>query len=96
MYKRQAIGLVLIGFLTSIRFDLMGLLFGDILAVDVEDITLVYVGGVAILTILYFIWKSLFSSPDFSFPLLLYHLNFACYPFVPLSFSICLVIISIA
>ena len=56
-HSTLAIGLVLIGFLTSIRFDLMGLLFGDILAVDVEDITLVYLGGAAILTILYFIWK---------------------------------------
>ena len=61
-HSTLAIGLVLIGFLTSIRFDLMGLLFGDILAVDVEDITIVYLGGAAILLILYFIWKSLFSA----------------------------------
>ena len=61
-HSTLAIGLVLIGFLTSIRFDLMGLLFGDILAVDLEDITLVYLGGAAILAILYFIWKSLFSA----------------------------------
>ena len=32
-----AVGLVVIGFLTFIRFDIMGLLFGDILAVTVDD-----------------------------------------------------------
>ena len=61
-HSTLAIGLVLIGFLTSIRFDLMGLLFGDILAVTIEDIALVWIGGIIILGILYFIWKSLFSA----------------------------------
>ena len=61
-HSTLAIGLVLIGFLSYIRFDLMGLLFGDILAVTIEDITLIWVGGVVILGILYFIWKSLFSA----------------------------------
>ena len=61
-HSTLAIGLVLIGFLSSIRFDLMGLLFGDILAVTTEDITLVWIGGIIILGILYFIWKSLFSA----------------------------------
>ena len=36
-HSTLAIGLVLIGFLSSIRFDIMGLLFGDILSVTVED-----------------------------------------------------------
>ena len=61
-HSTLAIGLVLIGFLSSIRFDLMGLLFGDILAVTIEDIALVWIGGILILGILYFIWKSLFSA----------------------------------
>jgi zinc transport system permease protein len=61
-HSTLAIGLVLIGFLSSIRFDLMGLLFGDILAVTTEDIALVWIGGIIILGILYFIWKSLFSA----------------------------------
>ena len=39
-HSTLAIGLVLIGFLSSIRFDIMGLLFGDILAVTVQDIAL--------------------------------------------------------
>jgi len=61
-HSSLAIGLVLIGFLSSIRFDLMGLLFGDILAVTTDDIALVWIGGIIILGILYFIWKSLFSA----------------------------------
>ena len=61
-HSTLAIGLVLIGFLSYIRFDLMGLLFGDILAVSIEDIALVWGGGFVILGILYFIWKSLFSA----------------------------------
>ena len=61
-HSTLAIGLVLIGFLSYIRFDLMGLLFGDILAVTIEDIALVWVGGFVILGILYFIWMSLFSA----------------------------------
>ena len=61
-HSTLAIGLVLIGFISSIRFDLMGLLFGDILAVTIEDIALVWIGGIIILGILYFIWKSLFSA----------------------------------
>jgi len=40
----------------------MGLLFGDILAVTTEDIALVWIGGIIILGVLYFIWKSLFSA----------------------------------
>tara|TARA_Y100001970_G_C14203229_1_gene842403 strand:- start:407 stop:1210 length:804 start_codon:yes stop_codon:yes gene_type:complete len=61
-HSTLAIGLVLVGFLTYIRFDLMGLLFGDILAVTLEDIILIWIGGGIILSILYFIWKSLFSA----------------------------------
>ena len=38
-HSTLAIGLVLIGFLSYIRFDLMGLLFGDILAVTTAEIT---------------------------------------------------------
>ena len=51
-----------IGFLSSIRFDLMGLLFGDILAVTVEDILIIWFGGFIILGILFYIWKSIFAA----------------------------------
>ena len=61
-HSSLAVGLVVIGFLTSIRFDVMGLLFGDILAVNQNDLLLIWIGGALILLILKFIWKPLFAS----------------------------------
>jgi len=61
-HSSLAVGLVVIGFLTSIRFDVMGLLFGDILAVNQNDLLLIWIGGAFILLILKFIWKPLFAS----------------------------------
>ena len=40
----------------------MGLLFGDILAVNVNDIAVVWIGGAIILMVLKIIWKPLFAS----------------------------------
>jgi zinc transport system permease protein len=61
-HSSLAIGLVVIGLLATIRFDLMGLLFGDILAVNANDIILVWIGGAIILIVLKIIWKPLFAS----------------------------------
>ena len=61
-HSSLAVGLVVIGFLTSIRFDVMGLLFGDILAVNQYDLLLIWIGGALILLILKFIWRPLFAS----------------------------------
>ena len=51
-----------ISFLSFIRFDLMGLLFGDILAVASNDIFIIWIGGALILLVLKLIWKPLFAS----------------------------------
>ena len=61
-HSSLAVGLVVIGFLTFIRFDIMGLLFGDILAVTTYDIFTIWTGGAIILIILKLIWKPLFAS----------------------------------
>ena len=61
-HSSLAVGLVVIGFLTFIRFDIMGLLFGDILAVTTNDILIIWIGGAIILLILKLIWKPLFAS----------------------------------
>jgi zinc transport system permease protein len=61
-HSSLAVGLVVVGFLTFIRFDIMGLLFGDILAVDKSDLVTIWVGGALILLVLRLIWKSLFAS----------------------------------
>jgi len=61
-HSSLAVGLVVIGFLTTIRFDIMGLLFGDILAVNEIDLLIIWIGGALILLILKIIWKPLFAS----------------------------------
>ena len=61
-HSSLAVGLVVIGFLSFIRFDIMGLLFGDILAVTIEDIFIIWFGGFIILGILFYIWKSIFAA----------------------------------
>jgi len=61
-HSSLAVGLVVIGFLTFIRFDIMGLLFGDILAVTINDLYIIWIGGALILITLKIIWKSLFAS----------------------------------
>ena len=54
--------MVAIGFLSFIRFDIMGLLFGDILSVTKNDLIIIWVGGAIILFVLKLIWKPLFAS----------------------------------
>ncbi|SFV36419.1 zinc transport system permease protein [Devosia crocina] len=61
-HSSLAVGLVLVGFLTTVRFDLMGLLFGDILAVSVNDIFVIYGGGAAILAVLALNWRPLLAA----------------------------------
>jgi zinc transport system permease protein len=61
-HSSLAVGLVVIGFLSFIRFDIMGLLFGDILAVAPNDILIIWIGGALILFVLKIIWKPLFAS----------------------------------
>jgi zinc transport system permease protein len=61
-HSSLAVGLVVIGFLTFIRFDIMGLLFGDILAVTTDDLLVIWTGGTLILIVLKLIWKPLFAS----------------------------------
>ena len=51
-HSSLAVGLVVIGFLSFIRFDIMGFLFGDILAVSTSDLITIWIGGAIILLIL--------------------------------------------
>jgi zinc transport system permease protein len=57
-----AVGLVLLGILSFIRIDLMGLLFGDILSVNVNDLLIIWIGGCVVLVLLIFIWRPLFAG----------------------------------
>lgn len=54
-----AIGLVVLSFFQSVRIDLMGYLFGDILAVSPTDIAWILGGGIVALILLARIWQPL-------------------------------------
>ncbi len=57
-----AVGLVVLAFMTWVRVDLMGFLFGDILAITVKDIAIIWGGGLIVLALVSFIWKPLLAS----------------------------------
>ncbi len=54
-----ALGLVAIAFMETVRVDLLGYLFGDILAVTGGDLLWIYGGGLLSLAVLVAIWRSL-------------------------------------
>lgn len=55
-------GLVLVALTRSIRIDLLGLLFGDILAVSAADLGLIYGGGALVLSGIALLWRSLLAD----------------------------------
>jgi zinc transport system permease protein len=57
-----AAGLLALSFMTWVRFDMMGLLFGDLLAVTRSDLAVLYGGGATVLLVLWRIWKPLFAA----------------------------------
>jgi zinc transport system permease protein len=57
-----AFGLVAISLMPSVRFDLTGLLFGDVLSVTSVDLAVIAVTGIAILFALWLIWHDLFAT----------------------------------
>ena len=58
-HSALAIGLVALAFMTWVRVDLMGFLFGDILAVTRADIAVIWAGGALVLLVLVLVWRSL-------------------------------------
>ena len=61
-HSTLAVGIVVLAFMTWVRVDLMGFLFGDILAVSKLDIAIIWVGGAISLAILAMIWRPLFAG----------------------------------
>lgn len=61
-HSALALGLVVLAFMTWIRMDLMGFLFGDILSVSRIDIAVIWAGGAVVLAILAMIWRPLFAA----------------------------------
>ncbi|SFZ84209.1 zinc transport system permease protein [Devosia enhydra] len=61
-HSTLAIGLVIVALMHWVRIDLNAFLFGDILAVSVPDIALVYGGGALILALLVWQWRPLLAA----------------------------------
>ena len=61
-HSTLAIGLVMVAFMNTLRFDLMGFLFGDILAVSKLDIALIWGGGAGVLAVLALLWQPLLAA----------------------------------
>jgi zinc transport system permease protein len=61
-HSALAIGLVVLAFMTWVRVDLMGFLFGDILSISTFDVALIWGGGLFVLTVLAKIWHPLFAA----------------------------------
>lgn len=57
-----ALGIVSVARLEHLRIDLMGYLFGDILAVSLQDLILIYALVVITVVVLAFIWRPLLSA----------------------------------
>ncbi len=56
-----SLGLVAISLLSWVRLDLMGYLFGDILAVTPADLVWIYAGAAVVLALLAWIWRPLLA-----------------------------------
>jgi zinc transport system permease protein len=61
-HSALAIGLVTLSFMPDIRFDLTGLLFGDLLAMSRTDLLWIYGGALVILTLLALFWRGLLMT----------------------------------
>ncbi len=61
-HSTLAVGLVLVAFMTWVRIDLLGFLFGDILSVSRIDLIVIYAGGAAILVALAIFWRPLLAA----------------------------------
>ena len=60
-HSTLAFGLVVMAFLPNVRVDLLGYLFGDILAVGIGDIIWIYAGGAAVLIATGLLWRRLLA-----------------------------------
>jgi zinc transport system permease protein len=56
-----SLGMVLLAFMERVRFDLVGYLFGDILAISRSDILWIFSGGSLCLLLLLLLWRPLLA-----------------------------------
>ncbi len=56
-----SVGIIAVSLMETLRVDLMGYLFGDILAVGPADLWWIYIGGAGVLCALAWIWRDLLA-----------------------------------
>lgn len=61
-HSALAVGLVVLAFMSWVRVDLMGFLFGDILSVTPMDLAIIWGGGLCVLVGVAAIWRPLFAA----------------------------------
>ena len=61
-HSTLAIGLIALSFMTWVRVDLLGFLFGDVLAINQFDLLTIGLGGTVVLLVLKVIWRPLFAA----------------------------------
>ena len=61
-HSTLAIGLVLVAFMSWVRIDLIAFLFGDILAVTMTDIAVIWGGGAVVLALIAWLWRPLLAA----------------------------------
>jgi len=61
-HSTLALGLIALSFMTWVRVDLLGFLFGDVLAINQFDLLVIGLGGTIVLLVLKLIWRSLFAA----------------------------------
>ena len=60
-HSSLSLGLVTISFIEDARIDLMAFLFGDLLAILPEDLLWILLGGVLVLSLLYYYWPQMIA-----------------------------------
>ncbi|WP_429815866.1 zinc ABC transporter permease subunit ZnuB [Ensifer sp. B1-9] len=61
-HSALSFGLVIVAFMTWVRIDLVGFLFGDILAVSESDIDIIWGGGILVVFAIVYLWRPLLAS----------------------------------
>lgn len=61
-HSALAFGLIAVSLMASLRIDLMGYLFGDILAVTTSDLLWIYGSGIIVIAALTTIWRPLLAA----------------------------------
>lgn len=60
-HSTLSLGLVTLSFMSEVRIDLMGYLFGDLLAVDGRDLMWIFGGSTLVLVLLVTLWRPLLA-----------------------------------